>query len=154
MVLMSRLLGKVVGRIIASFGAALFAFAMWQWSHFTTQSGVDDFYWPLIVRRRARLAFIPLNNLAMSRLSMSQIAPAGALVNLHAPAGRQRGHRRAVGDARAALHGREPRRARLARLAYNLVVVQRLVDTIAHAPWPRRRSTWRAPRRSRPSTAR
>ncbi|MBP8136921.1 MAG: DHA2 family efflux MFS transporter permease subunit [Candidatus Eisenbacteria bacterium] len=83
MVLMTRLLGKVDSRIIASMGAALFAFSMWQWSHFTTQSGVDDFWWPLIVRGVALgFAFIPLNNLAMSQLSMSQIAPATGLYNL------------------------------------------------------------------------
>lgn len=83
MVVMTRILGKVDSRVIASFGAALFAFSMWQWSHFTTQSGVDDFFWPLIVRGVALgFAFIPLNNLAMSQLKMAQIAPATGLYNL------------------------------------------------------------------------
>jgi len=80
---MTRMLGKVDSRFIAAIGAALFAFAMWQWSHFTTQSGVHDFFWPLIVRGVALgLAFIPLNNLAMSQLPMAKIAPATGIYNL------------------------------------------------------------------------
>ncbi len=83
MVLMARLLGKVDARAIASLGALLFAIAMWQWSHFTTESGMDDFFWPLILRGFALgLVFVPLNNLAMLELPMSKIAPATGLYNL------------------------------------------------------------------------
>jgi DHA2 family multidrug resistance protein len=83
MVVMARSLGRVDARIVASFGAALFAAAMWQWSHFTTQSGQSDFFWPLIIRGVALgLVFVPLNNLAMMELPMSKIAPATGLYNL------------------------------------------------------------------------
>jgi DHA2 family multidrug resistance protein len=83
MVLMARLLGKIDPRAIAMTGAALFAVAMWQWSHFTTQSGLSDFFWPLILRGFALgLVFVPLNNLAMLELPMSRIAPATGLYNL------------------------------------------------------------------------
>jgi DHA2 family multidrug resistance protein len=56
---------------------------MWQWSHFTTQSGQSDFFWPLILRGFALgLVFVPLNNLAMMELPMSRIAPATGIYNL------------------------------------------------------------------------
>jgi DHA2 family multidrug resistance protein len=83
MVIMARALGKVDARLIASFGALCFAAAMWQWSHFTTESGQSDFFWPLILRGFALgLVFVPLNNLAMLELPMSKIAPATGIYNL------------------------------------------------------------------------
>jgi DHA2 family multidrug resistance protein len=83
MVIMARLLGKVDARLIASTGALLFAASMWEWSHFTTQSGQGDFFWPLILRGFALgLVFVPLNNLAMLELPMSKIAPATGIYNL------------------------------------------------------------------------
>src|SRR5262245_46480197 len=83
MAVMSRMLGRVDGRPSATIGAALFAFAMWQWSHFTLQSGFTDFFWPLIARGVALgMVFIPLNNLAVSELPMSQIGTATGLYNL------------------------------------------------------------------------
>src|SRR5262249_23041734 len=60
-----------------------FTFAMWQWSHFTTQSGADDFFWPLIVRGVGLgLVFVPLTNLAISGLSMDRIPAGTGLFNL------------------------------------------------------------------------
>ncbi len=83
MVIMARALGKVDARLIATSGALLFAVAMWQWSHFTTESGLSDFFWPLILRGFALgLVFVPLNNLAMLELPMSKIAPATGIYNL------------------------------------------------------------------------
>src|SRR5262249_36106222 len=83
MAAMSRTLGRVAGRPIAAFGAAMFAFAMWQWSHFTLQSGFTDFFWPLIVRGVSMgMVFIPLNNLAVAELPMAQIGAATGLYNL------------------------------------------------------------------------
>ncbi len=83
MVLMSKLFGKIDSRAMAITGAALFAVSMWQWSHFTTESGQSDFFWPLILRGFALgLVFVPLNNLAMMELPMSKIAPATGIYNL------------------------------------------------------------------------
>ena len=83
MAIMARQLGRVDGRPIAIIGAVMFAFAMWQWSHFTLQSGTDDFFGPLVVRGVALgLVFIPLNNLAVAELPMSQIGAATGLYNL------------------------------------------------------------------------
>lgn len=83
MAIMARQLGRVDGRPIATAGAVLFAFAMWQWSRFTLQSGTGDFFGPLVVRGVALgLVFIPLNNLAVAELPMAQIGAATGLYNL------------------------------------------------------------------------
>jgi DHA2 family multidrug resistance protein len=83
MAAMARMLGRVDGRRIAAVGAVMFAFAMWQWSQFTLQSGFGDFFWPLIVRGVSLgLVFIPLNNLAVAELPMAQIGAATGLYNL------------------------------------------------------------------------
>jgi DHA2 family multidrug resistance protein len=83
MAVMARRIGRQDSRIVAAAGAALFAVAMWWWSHFTTLSGQDDFWWPLILRGVALgLVFVPLNNLAMLELPMARIAPATGLYNL------------------------------------------------------------------------
>ena len=83
MAVMARRLGRTDTRPTAVIGAGMFAVAMWQWSHFTLLSGKDDFFWPLIVRGVALgMVFIPLNNLAVSELPMSQIGAATGLYNL------------------------------------------------------------------------
>ena len=83
MAFMARTLGKIDGRAIAAVGALMFGFAMWQWSQFTLQSGTTDFFWPLIVRGVALgLVFIPLNNLAVAELPLSQMGAATGLYNL------------------------------------------------------------------------
>ena len=83
MAVMARTLGRVDGRWIASVGAVMFGVAMWQWSHFTLQSGTEDFFLPLVVRGVALgLVFIPLNNLAVSEMPMTHIGAATGLYNL------------------------------------------------------------------------
>jgi len=83
MAVLARRLGTTDTRPIAVAGACMFAFAMWQWSHFTLLSGHDDFFWPLIVRGVALgMAFIPLNNLAVSELPLTQMGAATGLYNL------------------------------------------------------------------------
>ena len=83
MAVMARRIGRQDSRIVAIVGAMLFGVAMWWWSTFTTLSGKDDFWWPLILRGVALgMVFVPLNNLAMLELPMSRIAPATGLYNL------------------------------------------------------------------------
>ena len=84
MVVMARSLGQGGrARWSRASGPRCSALAMWQWSHFTTLSGYDDFFWPLILRGIALgMVFVPLNNLAMMELPMSRIAPATGLYNL------------------------------------------------------------------------
>jgi MFS transporter, DHA2 family, multidrug resistance protein len=132
MVIMARAMGKVDARIIASFGALLFAFSMWQWSHFTTQSGQSDFFWPLILRGAALgLVFVPLNNLAMLELPMSKIAPATGIYNLMRQLGGSIGI--ALSATFVSRYGAESRAALAEHVSlYNPVTVARL-DAITHS---------------------
>src|SRR5205814_6880537 len=117
-------------------GAGMFAFAMWQWSHFTLQSGGSDFFWPLIVRGVALgLVFIPLNNLAVAELPMSQIGAATGLYNLMRQLGGSIGI--ALSANAIARFTAEARAALAAHLPANDPAVQARLEGIARALMPR-----------------
>jgi len=62
---------------------ALFALSMWKHAHFTTDSGMSDFFWPLIFRGVGLgLIFVPLTNLSLADLPMSRIPNGTGLFNL------------------------------------------------------------------------
>jgi DHA2 family multidrug resistance protein len=83
MAFMGRLQGKFDGRLSILAGVALFALSMWKHAHFTTQSGMVDFFWPLVFRGVGLgLIFVPLTNLALADLPMSRIANGTGLFNL------------------------------------------------------------------------
>ena len=70
-------------RLFVVTGAVIFAYAMWSHALFTTESGADDFFWPMVLRGVGLgMVFIPLNNLALGNLPPEQIAPASGLYNL------------------------------------------------------------------------
>jgi DHA2 family multidrug resistance protein len=50
MAVSGRLAGASRRAASASPGVAIFVFAMWQMSHYTTLSGQRDFFWPMIAR--------------------------------------------------------------------------------------------------------
>jgi DHA2 family multidrug resistance protein len=73
----------VPARALIVFGAALFMYAMWGHHQFTTQSGQDDFFWPLLWRGFGLgLVFMPLNNLTMANVKPPEIPNATGLYNL------------------------------------------------------------------------
>ena len=83
MAVTSRSVGRFDPRALITTGVLLFALAMTQWSHFTTESGSGDFFWPLIVRGIGLgLVFVPLTNLALSDLPMERIPQGTGLFNL------------------------------------------------------------------------
>jgi DHA2 family multidrug resistance protein len=83
MAFMGRLAGKVDGRLSIVAGVGLFALSMWKHAHFTTESGMSDFFWPLIFRGMGLgLIFVPLTNLALADLPMARIANGTGLFNL------------------------------------------------------------------------
>src|SRR3989442_12668051 len=56
---------------------------MWKHAHFPTDSGMSDFFWPLIFRGVGLgLIFVPLTNLALADLPMSKIPNGSGLFNL------------------------------------------------------------------------
>src|SRR5712692_3075845 len=80
---MGRFTGKFDGRLSIAAGVAVFALSMWKHAHFTTESGMSDFFWPLIFRGVGLgLIFVPLTNLALADLPMSKIPNGTGLFNL------------------------------------------------------------------------
>jgi len=83
MATMGRFTGKFDGRLSILAGVAIFALSMWKHAHFTTDSGMSDFFWPLIFRGVGLgLIFVPLTNLALADLPMSKIPNGTGLFNL------------------------------------------------------------------------
>ncbi len=83
MALTGRFLARRDPRPFVLLGVLLFTLAMWQWSHFTTASGYDDFFWPLIVRGIGLgLVFVPITNLALADLPMDRLPSGTGLFNL------------------------------------------------------------------------
>lgn len=64
-------------------GAILFGWSMWGHSHFTTLSGYDDFFWPLLFRGVGLgLIFVPLNGLSLASITVRNMPNATGLYNL------------------------------------------------------------------------
>ncbi len=83
MAAMGRFQGKFDERLSIAAGVALFALSMWKHAHFTTDSGMSDFFWPLIFRGVGLgLIFVPLTNLALADLPMTQMHGGTGLFNL------------------------------------------------------------------------
>jgi DHA2 family multidrug resistance protein len=83
MATMGRFTGKFDARLSILAGVSIFAVSMWQHAHFTTESGMADFFWPLILRGVGLgLIFVPLTNLALADLPMSKIPNGTGLFNL------------------------------------------------------------------------
>ena len=80
---MGRFQGKFDGRLSILAGVSIFALSMWKHGHFTVDSGMADFFWPLIFRGVGLgLIFVPLTNLALADLPMSMIPNGTGLFNL------------------------------------------------------------------------
>src|SRR5256712_8063305 len=83
MAVMGRTTGKFAARLSITAGVGIFALSMWKHAHFTTESGMSDFFWPLIFRGVGLgLIFVPLTNLALADLPMSKIPNGTGLFNL------------------------------------------------------------------------
>ncbi len=81
--------GKIVERRnfdlrwLAVAGVAVFSYSMWRHGQFTTLSGGDDFFWPLILRGLGLgLMFISLNGLAMANIAPEKMANATGIYTL------------------------------------------------------------------------
>ena len=80
---MGRFTGKFDARLSILAGVSIFALSMWKHAHFTTDSGMSDFFWPLIFRGVGLgLIFVPLTNLALADLPMGKIPNGTGLFNL------------------------------------------------------------------------
>jgi DHA2 family multidrug resistance protein len=83
MAVSGRLAGRIEARASAAAGVAIFVFAMWQMSHYTTLSGQRDFFWPMIARGAGLgLIFVPMTNLALADLPIEKIPNGTGMYNL------------------------------------------------------------------------
>lgn len=70
-------------RWLAVAGVCIFGYSMWQHGQFTTLSGNDDFFWPLILRGMGLgFMFISLNSLAMASIEPAHMANATGIYTL------------------------------------------------------------------------
>ena len=82
MLLAGRIDRYVDQRLIITAGAILYAFAMWQLSRITGESGAPDFFWPLILRGLGLgLMFVPLTTLTLAELSPVELPQGTGLYN-------------------------------------------------------------------------
>jgi DHA2 family multidrug resistance protein len=64
-------------------GACIFMYSMWGHHLFTTQSGQEDFFWPLLLRGFGLgLVFMPLNNLTLASIPLNEMPNATGMYNL------------------------------------------------------------------------
>ncbi|MFC4161661.1 DHA2 family efflux MFS transporter permease subunit [Chitinimonas lacunae] len=80
----SKLIARgVPARLLIVTGALLFLYSMWGHHLFTTASGSEDFFWPLLQRGFGLgLVFMPLNNLTLANIPAPTIPDATGLYNL------------------------------------------------------------------------
>jgi len=74
---------KYDARLFIAAGSFLWLWSMWDHSHFTTEIGLQDTIWPIIVRGFALgLAFVPLANATVADLKSHQMPQGTGLFNL------------------------------------------------------------------------
>jgi DHA2 family multidrug resistance protein len=82
MAVIGRINQRVDPRLMVSFGVVLFATAMWQLAHLTSQSGQGDFVVPLILRGVGLgLMFVPLTTLTLANLPPRELPQGTGLYN-------------------------------------------------------------------------
>jgi DHA2 family multidrug resistance protein len=82
MLVVGRLTQRVDPRFLITFGAVLFAAAMWQLSQITGVSGSGDFWWPLIMRGVGLgFMFVPLTTVTLAELTTAELPQGTGLYN-------------------------------------------------------------------------
>jgi DHA2 family multidrug resistance protein len=83
MAMMGRIGPRVDARVLITFGVGLFAASMWLHYHFTTEIGMHDLFWPMILRGVGLgCIFVPLTGAAVADLRPTQLAQGTGLFNL------------------------------------------------------------------------
>ena len=78
-----QIIRKVDSRLGLVIGASILVFAVYRLSGLTSQTGVDDFFWPLIIRSVGTVAmFLPLNMATLGPIPKKDIAAASGFFNL------------------------------------------------------------------------
>jgi DHA2 family multidrug resistance protein len=83
MAIVGRNSGRLDARYTIVFGTMLYFSAMWLMSKSTVQSGIQDFFWPLILRGVGLgFIFVPLTNATIADLRPKDIAQGTGMFNL------------------------------------------------------------------------
>jgi DHA2 family multidrug resistance protein len=83
MAAMGRLSQRLDARVLITTGVFLFAWSMWLHFHFTTQIGMSDLFWPMVLRGVGLgCIFVPLTGVAVADLRPNQLAQGTGLFNL------------------------------------------------------------------------
>jgi len=78
-----QIIRKIDSRVALVTGAFILVFAVHQLSDLTSQTGADDFFWPLIIRSVGTVAmFLPLNMATLGPIPKHDIAKASGFFNL------------------------------------------------------------------------
>jgi DHA2 family multidrug resistance protein len=74
---------RLDARATVAIGAVLFFVAMWMLARMTLASGVEETFWPLIIRGVGLgLIFVPLTNASMAEVKTSELAQGTGMFNL------------------------------------------------------------------------
>lgn len=83
MAVMGRLASRVDARPLITIGASMFLLSMWKMSRLTLDAGVDDLFWPLIIRGVGLgCLFVPLTGASMAGLPMHKLGQGTGMFNL------------------------------------------------------------------------
>jgi DHA2 family multidrug resistance protein len=83
MAAMGRLSQRVDARLLITVGVLLFLSSMWLHYHFTTEIGMADLFWPMVLRGVGLgCIFVPLTAVAVADLRPDQLAQGTGLFNL------------------------------------------------------------------------
>ena len=83
MILAGQIIRKVDARLGLVTGALILVFAVHQLSNLTSQTGSEDFFWPLIIRAIGTVCmFLPLNLATLGPIPKKDIAKASGFFNL------------------------------------------------------------------------
>lgn len=78
-----QIIRKVDPRLGLVIGASILVFAVYQLSSLTSQTGADDFFWPLIIRSVGTVGmFLPLNMATLGPIPREDIGKASGFFNL------------------------------------------------------------------------
>jgi DHA2 family multidrug resistance protein len=82
MAVVGRITNKFDARWLIALGALIFAYAAWELSRMTGQSGAGDFFWPLIWRGVGLgLMFVPLTTVTLAELTPQELPQGAGLYN-------------------------------------------------------------------------
>jgi DHA2 family multidrug resistance protein len=78
-----QIIRKVDSRLGLVVGALILVFAVYRLSNMTSETGADDFFWPLIIRSVGTVAmFLPLNMATLGPIPKKDISAASGFFNL------------------------------------------------------------------------